>query len=205
MSNHGPHARFLLVIDAWRNHAQHYLLDIETWRNSAAISSRQWPEDEVAMFGLSTSEIAAWFLLNRPLVDFQPVIRAYELAQKWTADKNAVRLPLQNDVATQFDLADLLVFSLRMAISIENDKALEVQAKNGKAVKAKPLRDKALEDRDRWIYAECCRGTAYDTIASKLTKKPQDWPRIESKQGIQNAAKKYAERNGLPPIPRRQE
>ena len=70
---------------------------------------------------------------------------------------------------------------------------------------ARATRDKSLEARDRWIYQECCRRVAYDTIAIRLKSKPSSWPRIESKQGIQNAAKRYAERNNLPPIPKRQE
>lgn len=66
-------------------------------------------------------------------------------------------------------------------------------------------RDKNLESRDKWIYDECCKGTPYDLIVSKLKKKPKSWDRIESKQGIRSAAKRYADRNGLPQVPRRQD
>ncbi len=65
--------------------------------------------------------------------------------------------------------------------------------------------DANTEARDHWIYEECCRHVAYDTIALKLQKMPQEWDRIESKQGIRAAAVRYAKRHDLSPIPERQE
>jgi hypothetical protein len=67
------------------------------------------------------------------------------------------------------------------------------------------IRDKHSEARDKWIYEECCRGTAYDRIAIILKKKPKGWARIDSKQGVRNAAIRYAKRHKLPDIPKRQE
>jgi hypothetical protein len=92
---------------------------------------------------------------------------------------------------------------LLLAAAVETDEPPKTAAKKRDGKKA--VRDKSLEARDAWIYKECCKGTAYDAIVIQLKKKPANWPRIESKQGIQNAAKRYAERNNLPPIPRRQE
>jgi len=67
------------------------------------------------------------------------------------------------------------------------------------------IRDGAIESRDQWIYEQCCKGIPYDTIAIQLKKKPKSWPRLYSKQGVRTAAIRYASRQGLPPIPRRQD
>lgn len=69
----------------------------------------------------------------------------------------------------------------------------------------KRLLDAATEARDKWIYNQCCKGVAYETIAIRLKKKSSKWQRIESKQGIQSAAQRYAKRHGLEEIPRRQD
>jgi hypothetical protein len=71
-------------------------------------------------------------------------------------------------------------------------------ANNGKA-----LRDKQTEVRDEWIYKQCCAGVAYDTIVRRLAKRKR-WQHISTKQGIQYAARRYAERNNLPAPPPRQ-
>ncbi len=60
------------------------------------------------------------------------------------------------------------------------------------------------EQRDKWIYGECMKGTPYKTIAIRLNKKPKKWSRIESVNGIKMAAKRYAERHSLPMPPARQ-
>ena len=64
--------------------------------------------------------------------------------------------------------------------------------------------DAATQDnRDKWLYDECWKGTVYGTIVSRLKKKPKSWDRIESVQGIKKAATRYAKRHGLPDIPKR--
>lgn len=65
-------------------------------------------------------------------------------------------------------------------------------------------RDPVMEARDKWIYEQCRKRVEYSKIISKLGKKPATWPRIESPNGIKNAAKWYAKRHELPPIPKRQ-
>jgi hypothetical protein len=65
--------------------------------------------------------------------------------------------------------------------------------------------DPATDARDKWIYERCVKLVAYDVIARKLREKPKTWPRISTKQGIRQAAERYAARHGLEPIPARQE
>jgi hypothetical protein len=66
------------------------------------------------------------------------------------------------------------------------------------------LRDESTEARDAWIYDQCCKGVAYTTIISTLRKDHKDWAQIKSKQGITDAAKRYAQRHTKPLPPRRQ-
>jgi len=55
------------------------------------------------------------------------------------------------------------------------------------------------EQRDKWIYDECMKNTAYKTVAARLKKRrPKKWPMIESLTGIKAAADRYADRHGLP-------
>lgn len=60
------------------------------------------------------------------------------------------------------------------------------------------------EPRDKWIYDECCKGTVYKTIISRLGHKPKSWGRISSAQGIRSAIKRYCKRHNLPEPPPRQ-
>jgi hypothetical protein len=201
-THEGPHARLLGIIDAWREDARWFVESIKVSRVRGLLAG---PEDRLTMFSLSTSEIIGWFMATRPQVDFQPIIRIYEVAQKWTADGNSQRLPKLSDIETQWDLSDILLLAAYLALAKSNwNEEPPSTARNGQGVPAR-VRDKAVDARDRWIYAECCKGIAYDTMARALTKKPASWPRIDSKQGIQNAAKRYAQRHNLAPIPKRQE
>lgn len=62
------------------------------------------------------------------------------------------------------------------------------------------------DDRDKWIYEQCCTGAPYKEIINDLRKraeKKKGWERIETIQGVKEAARRYAERNNLPPIPNR--
>ena len=69
--------------------------------------------------------------------------------------------------------------------------------------KGKKRRNSSSDARDKWIYEECCKGTAYLTIVNKLKTKPKTWDRIDTEQGIRRAAKSYAKKHDLPPIPSR--
>lgn len=65
-------------------------------------------------------------------------------------------------------------------------------------------RDAATEARGKWIYDEVMKSATYGTIVLRLRKRPEKWDLIESPNGIKAAAKRYAERNGLPLPPPRQ-
>jgi hypothetical protein len=67
------------------------------------------------------------------------------------------------------------------------------------------LQDERSEARDRWIYELCQQNVAYDTIASRLRREHPEWRKITSKQGILQAAQRYAEKHCLNPPPRRQD
>ena len=90
--------------------------------------------------------------------------------------------------------------------------ALSPQPKRGRQTEKpqeprpeRAIRDKATEARDKWIYDQCCKGVAYDSIARNLSKKNPKWARIGTKQGILACAKRYAKRKRLPEPPPRQE
>jgi hypothetical protein len=80
-----------------------------------------------------------------------------------------------------------------------------VAPKKSEAVKAKVKRDKLQEARDKWIYQQCCKGTAHDTIARNISNKNPKWGKISTKQGVLVCARRYAKRKGLPDPPPRQE
>jgi hypothetical protein len=60
------------------------------------------------------------------------------------------------------------------------------------------------EDRDGWLYEQCCQLIRYSRIMEQLAHR---WPAdeaIQSIQGIKRAANRYARTHHLPPIPSRQ-
>lgn len=61
------------------------------------------------------------------------------------------------------------------------------------------------DDRDKWIYDQCCKGTPHKVIAAGLRKKAnrRRWRLIKSEQGIRRAAENHATRNGLQLPPKR--
>ncbi len=61
----------------------------------------------------------------------------------------------------------------------------------------------ANDQRDKWIYAQAIKGTAWASIKRALDRKPETWERIETENGVKDAAKRYADRHSLPPPPRR--
>lgn len=66
-----------------------------------------------------------------------------------------------------------------------------------------PEWDRATEARNKWNYGECCKGTVYSTIISRLKRKPKSWLRITTISGIKKRAIAYAERYDLPMPPKR--
>ncbi|WP_422928367.1 hypothetical protein [Singulisphaera sp. PoT] len=72
-----------------------------------------------------------------------------------------------------------------------------------KRVDAEVFRDEETESRDKYIYENCCNGTAYQKIINAV-KRQSGWQSIDSVQGIRDAAKRYAERHNLAPPPPRQ-
>ncbi len=75
------------------------------------------------------------------------------------------------------------------------------------ATDTRVIRDKKREARDRWLYQRCCQRTPYKTILSELKKiaPRRGWDPLDSIQAIRTAAHRYAERQGRPPPPRRQD
>jgi hypothetical protein len=70
-------------------------------------------------------------------------------------------------------------------------------------VAAGSIRDDATEERNEWIYAECCKRTPYKAIIRMLSQKPASWDRITTFNGIKAAARRYAEAHRKPPPPMR--
>lgn len=72
-----------------------------------------------------------------------------------------------------------------------------------KKPRKKVERSKETEARDKWIYELCVQGVPLWTIKTKLDGRTT-WDPIESEQGIDQAARRYAKRHKLPaPPPRR--
>ena len=61
------------------------------------------------------------------------------------------------------------------------------------------------DERDRWIYEQCCSLVNYATTISDLKKMAPGnaWKIVSTIGGIKSAASRWAERNGKPPIPKR--
>jgi len=73
-------------------------------------------------------------------------------------------------------------------------------------VPKKAMKDKKVEARNKWIYQKCFRGIAHDIIKAELKKigPKRGWQIVSTKQRIQQIGKEYAERNGEPLPPPRQ-
>jgi hypothetical protein len=69
--------------------------------------------------------------------------------------------------------------------------------------RSQPKRDEKTEARDKWIYEQCHALKPYDQIVREL-KEHSEWDLIIRATGIIAAAKRYADRHGLPEIPKRQ-
>jgi hypothetical protein len=67
-----------------------------------------------------------------------------------------------------------------------------------------PIATTANEDRDRWIYEQCCALVKYSSIKRALANNEEGWMPISSTSGLKLAAKRYAVRHNLPLPPSRQ-
>lgn len=93
----------------------------------------------------------------------------------------------------------------RWKANAPSDRAeVSVEAPRGQLQRERKL-NRSTEARNRWIYEQCHKGVPYTTISIQLKTKPKTWDRIESQQGIVQAAQRYAKRHKLPPPPRRLE
>jgi hypothetical protein len=69
---------------------------------------------------------------------------------------------------------------------------------------SKVTRDPCLEARDKWLYEQCYNRVPHNEIHRLLEEEmPPEWKSI-SISGIRKAAKNYAIRHNLSPVPRRQ-
>jgi hypothetical protein len=66
----------------------------------------------------------------------------------------------------------------------------------------KYIRDAMTEARDKFIYDEWCKGTTAKAIQAQVNGNDA-WEAIHSRQGIKQAAERYARRRGLPAPPQR--
>ena len=103
----------------------------------------------------------------------------------------------------RFDTSEEEAEIVARAIEAEANR-LEAQLKERKRTEPHHVPEPPRERRDKWIYHECMKSTPYQTIAIRLKKKPKNWPRIGSVNGIKRAAERYAERHSLPKPPARQ-
>jgi len=63
------------------------------------------------------------------------------------------------------------------------------------------------DERDKWIYGQCCEGIAYAKIGHDLSSLARNngWCAIDSPQALSSAAKRYANRHNLPLPPKRRD
>jgi hypothetical protein len=69
----------------------------------------------------------------------------------------------------------------------------------------KPIRDKKLDARDKWIYQHCNKGTPHDVIVAELKRiaAERGWRIVSTKQRIQQIGIEYAQNNSVEPPPPR--
>jgi hypothetical protein len=152
--------------------------------------------------------VADNFLANREIgpgeIPWMPSWQE-DLRQRWREMSNSVACPddlnLPAEVSSQtiHDVVSQLDGTIRRILD-----ELRGQAPDGQESVAGPpvKRDGATESRDAWIYQQCCEGVPYKTIIAELNRK-KCWVAIESIQGIRDAAKRFATRNGKPLPPAR--
>ena len=140
------------------------------------LSKRHLPTDIETMEGLK--HLARVVEMVGPFDDWKGVTMAnvYDYALAW-ADRQTSLVKLERDVKTD-------------AAAVETPPP-------------PPKWDKATEARNKWLYKQCCAVVPYSKIENQLNKKPLTWVRLTT-NGIKNAAKAYAERYKLDPIPARQ-
>ena len=60
-----------------------------------------------------------------------------------------------------------------------------------------PTCDASTEQRNRWIYEECWKGTPYKEIIRQLERNTHEWLPIASTNGVKAAAARYADQHSL--------
>ena len=83
-------------------------------------------------------------------------------------------------------------------------KIADRQLTKTEVTKVPPHWNPVVEARNGWIYDECMKGVEYSIIIRELQGKPKSWPRINSTNGIKDAAKDYAVAMNRPLPPTRQ-
>jgi hypothetical protein len=69
----------------------------------------------------------------------------------------------------------------------------------------KVLRDRKMEERNRWIYQQCCKRREHDAIVAELKRIAvrRRWRIVSTKQRIQQIGREYARQHDLEPPPAR--
>jgi hypothetical protein len=143
--------------------------------------------------------------------DPEEVQRAYDRLISLLTSHYYRRVPDKSDVSDPINSALLELWQRAWIANIRTSipdqravvqviDALKAAAVNNRNV----LRDKKTEGRDKWIYKKCCKGLPYQNIVLELRKNKKGWQYITTKQGIQYAARTFAQRHNLPPPPPRQ-
>jgi hypothetical protein len=103
---------------------------------------------------------------------------------------------------TKFPKGDALIAQIQI-------EATKANRGHGARTCAVRRRDRKQEARDKWIYEQCCKGQEmpHRTIVAELKKiAPQKgWRLITTKNGIRQAAIKYADDHSKPRPPKRQD
>lgn len=109
-------------------------------------------------------------------------------------------LPCESDILEYIEPAIAAFQKTGPSHEILNELSARLQQETSKA--EKPQAATANDARDRWIYNEALKGETWAAIVEKLKSKPIRWGRLAA-DGCRKAAKRYAERNNLSPIPQR--
>lgn len=99
---------------------------------------------------------------------------------------------------------DIDLNELRIAAERMGSEKTERRKRQRPSMAAKPILPN--DARDAWVYEQCCKpDVKYDTIVRRLKERAaeENWKIVSTKQGIQEAARRYAVRHKLPPPPSR--
>lgn len=92
--------------------------------------------------------------------------------------------------------------SIRRAAAITSGDGNRLAFRIDPNLYGKSPRKNQNDERDSWIYKQCCDLVPYSEIRFQLTKKTK-WDQIDHDQGIRQAAIRYAKRKSFPPPPKR--